>query len=621
MDNVFSKNELFLLLYDIKDIGFTNEDIIAIEHQLNFVRTKMPENPSLFICYLNYFMCCCHGEIAVRLNANILDFEKQLRNYLILSLNLPEWSCATFFALCIGFHFIHDLKADKSYIAPDLYNPSALAEYKRLIQVLDVIKIEVEIECCYLDQFIELISEGEKIGINSSAQPIVWLELAEKLFLYINKNEHGKSRGMRKLVVPVFTKLIRCWYHSIDIDLVEKGVPCVQYDTYNIEQLAQAISERTGETTSKDNAIKFCLDNLFGAYLKSEIFNVRQGASMNHMPTLLELDEKIKRLEIDNTYTVPYEGLVRLLKHSDNLSYQKSTLKHLLLAQKISILHSEYRGRLGKSVKYTLPFLPLQQSLNEYILGIAKVIEPEMNQSELQIDFDNLVFIKHEVAPCLDKIIQKHPIQIVVDKTSIVEGNIHLFTKYNDHYEIKFASEKTIVKAGVGEQYIEYLLKNYNREIFCLDLVHIINLPLVSNDLVVEDSNLDEITDGFCDAFTASLDRMTDVNALDIYRKQLRELQSNIEDAEDIGDIEKCEKLKQERDTLLQEINSSTDKNGKPRKFPSAQEKARQAVSKAISRARSSLKESCPSLYEHLKAYLSVGNICVYNPPQKSTWN
>jgi hypothetical protein len=173
-------------------------------------------------------------------------------------------------------------------------------------------------------------------------------------------------------------------------------------------QLAEAIGRRTGNTASQDDVLRFCLNNNFGVYIKSEVFPVRDGYQLKYPPTRAEVADALAEGLIEDMYKVPYEGLVRLYKSSDHPWHKKSTLKALLSTNKLVVLHSQTRLLSVEKMKTSLPFLPIQPSVGQYIFGINKVVSPDAGQAASEIIPDDLIFVRNEVDPYLEAIPLKH---------------------------------------------------------------------------------------------------------------------------------------------------------------------------------------------------------------------
>ena len=117
------------------------------------------------------------------------------------------------------------------------------------------------------------------------------------------------------------------------------------------------------------------------------------------MPKIAIVESDIKEGLVNKFNFYPYEGLVRIIKELDNATFKGSVLKHLLNGGVIKMLHPNKRERLPTNHpdKYVPPFVLLEPSFIEYVLGDFKIIEVWPNQAEVEITISDLVFVKSEV--------------------------------------------------------------------------------------------------------------------------------------------------------------------------------------------------------------------------------
>jgi tetratricopeptide (TPR) repeat protein len=113
----------------------------------------------------------------------------------------------------------------------------------------------------------------------------------------------------------------------------------------------------------------------------------------------------------------------------------------------------------------------------------------------------------------------------------------------------------------------------------------------------------------------SGLGDVIDRRALDAYRRRLGDLDRELAEAEQWSDIGRLEMLEAERDALLKEIAGATGLGGRPRTTGSSQERARVAVTKAITTAINRVAAIDESVGLHLHAAISTGAQCAYDPP------
>jgi len=110
----------------------------------------------------------------------------------------------------------------------------------------------------------------------------------------------------------------------------------------------------------------------------------------------------------------------------------------------------------------------------------------------------------------------------------------------------------------------------------------------------------------------AARDPVLDRQALADYRSRARELAGLLSAA---GlDPEVAARLRRELAAVTVALRESTGRHGRPRDFPTDHERARTAVRKALVRAVDSIAAAEPALGEHLRASLTTGATCRYDP-------
>jgi hypothetical protein len=97
------------------------------------------------------------------------------------------------------------------------------------------------------------------------------------------------------------------------------------------------------------------------------------------------------------------------------------------------------------------------------------------------------------------------------------------------------------------------------------------------------------------------LGEVADRRALDAYRRRLREIDDELDEAESWSDSGRVSKARAERDALVEEIARSTGLGGRPRTAGGSEERARVAVKKAISAAIERVETVDPVLADHLR--------------------
>jgi hypothetical protein len=107
---------------------------------------------------------------------------------------------------------------------------------------------------------------------------------------------------------------------------------------------------------------------------------------------------------------------------------------------------------------------------------------------------------------------------------------------------------------------------------------------------------------------------LADAQALAAYRARLTELDAELAEAESWADEGRLTRLRLERGALLDEVAAATGLGGRPRRFSSADERARVSVRKAIAAALQRIEAADPALARLLQSTVRTGAVCRYDP-------
>lgn len=107
------------------------------------------------------------------------------------------------------------------------------------------------------------------------------------------------------------------------------------------------------------------------------------------------------------------------------------------------------------------------------------------------------------------------------------------------------------------------------------------------------------------------------------YAARARELTRDLADAEADNDIGRAEKLRDEIDALVDELEVTAGLNHHARTFTDNSERARTAVRKAIKRAIDTIDDADATIADALRATVVTGTECVYTPDPRApvTWS
>ncbi|MFI9554135.1 ATP-binding protein [Nonomuraea endophytica] len=115
-------------------------------------------------------------------------------------------------------------------------------------------------------------------------------------------------------------------------------------------------------------------------------------------------------------------------------------------------------------------------------------------------------------------------------------------------------------------------------------------------------------------------DAVLDDEAKAQYRRRLELLDHEIDRASVRGDDQRVAALDAERQALLSELRKAVGLGGRSRRLGDEAERARKAVTNRIRNTLRQLDDRHPDLAAHLRASISTGTTCRYQPPDPVTW-
>jgi tetratricopeptide (TPR) repeat protein len=194
-----------------------------------------------------------------------------------------------------------------------------------------------------------------------------------------------------------------------------------------------------------------------------------------------------------------------------------------------------------------------------------------------------------------------------------------MFRKEGEYWTVGYGRKTFRLKDSKGLGYIAHLLRHPAAEFHVLDLVggiadrreddetsqSVQGLPRGNEDL--EQAGI-HIT-GPGDA-----GEMLDEQAKVAYRRRLSELREELEEAKELGNVERAEQAEEEIDALTRELARAVGLGGRNRRAASASERARQSVTKTIKAVVARITENDAALGDIFARCIKTGNFCSYQP-------
>jgi TolB-like protein/Tfp pilus assembly protein PilF len=103
-------------------------------------------------------------------------------------------------------------------------------------------------------------------------------------------------------------------------------------------------------------------------------------------------------------------------------------------------------------------------------------------------------------------------------------------------------------------------------------------------------------------------------------RSRVRELQGEIDEADQLHDAARAERAREELDQLVEALSGALGLSGRSRALGSAAERARSAVTWRIRDAIKKINGAHPRLGRHLENAVRTGTFCVYRPETPTDW-
>ncbi|MGI5457959.1 hypothetical protein ACQEWB_33250 [Streptomyces sp. CA-249302] len=113
---------------------------------------------------------------------------------------------------------------------------------------------------------------------------------------------------------------------------------------------------------------------------------------------------------------------------------------------------------------------------------------------------------------------------------------------------------------------------------------------------------------------------LIDATARAAYRRRLRELEAEAEDADAAGDTARSARVAVERDALVAQLTAAYGIGGRVRRTGSPVERARTAVTARVRAAVKRIGAVHPELGRHLETALRTGTLCEYRPEKPLAW-
>jgi hypothetical protein len=107
---------------------------------------------------------------------------------------------------------------------------------------------------------------------------------------------------------------------------------------------------------------------------------------------------------------------------------------------------------------------------------------------------------------------------------------------------------------------------------------------------------------------------MLDEQAKGAYRRRLSELRGELQEAKELGNVERAERAEEEIEALTKELSRAVGLGGRNRRAASTSERARQSITKTIKAVVERIVQSDIALGDILTRCIKTGTFCSYQP-------
>jgi hypothetical protein len=194
-----------------------------------------------------------------------------------------------------------------------------------------------------------------------------------------------------------------------------------------------------------------------------------------------------------------------------------------------------------------------------------------------------------------------------------------IFRKEGEYWVIGYGKKSFRLKHTKGLGYLAHLLRHPAVEFHVLDLAGGVagqreddetnqfmhGLPRGEQDLEQAGIHIGNPGDA---------GEMLDEQAKVAYRHRLSELRKELDEAKEVGNVERGEKVEQEIDALTSELSRAVGLGGRNRRAASASERARQSINKTIKSVVERIAQSDARLGDIFARCVKTGYFCSYQP-------
>jgi len=195
----------------------------------------------------------------------------------------------------------------------------------------------------------------------------------------------------------------------------------------------------------------------------------------------------------------------------------------------------------------------------------------------------------------------------------------NVFRNEGEYWNLTFFEKTIHMERARGLDYLSYLLQHPNQEVTSIDLRFAFQSGTGMKLGFTETGPL--LDEGMSVSDFGDAGEILDRQANDEYKKAIRDLQEELDEAERFNNPEQATQLREHIQMIEAQLSNAHGLGGRNRKAADVPDRARKAVSSAVSRSLSKIQNAHPSLGLHLKNSIKMGRICSYNPESPTNWD
>ncbi len=199
-----------------------------------------------------------------------------------------------------------------------------------------------------------------------------------------------------------------------------------------------------------------------------------------------------------------------------------------------------------------------------------------------------------------------------------------VFRSEGDFWNIVYDGKRIPpLKNCLGLRYIAFLLGSPHQDIHVMELSHTVNGHQHGwSGVPIGVINQDQLmADGLSLSRMGDAGVVLDARAKADYRKRIRDIQEELEEAQAFSDLPKISKLQEELEYIEKELATVVGLAGKDRKAADTKERIRKAVTNRIRGSLKKLERAYPPLGHHLSNAIKTGTFCSYCPEESIPWS